>query len=172
MWTPGTSFLSSEGAALTRFWQLLERSTLSVTHYAYRLFAGRHLNIKRVLNRMYRLNEVPRPRYDLLNTGDVTVLPNLNHDLDFCNPSLKTPFLYLAEILRSFSSKRLRNADYFLWHSGNRRRQRCKVAFFNSHSSNISLGGCQATTPLNRPSHINQRLLIGARISPIDFITI
>lgn len=47
-----------------------------------------------------------------------------------------------------------------------------KVAVFNSHSSYISLGGCQATTPLNSPLHINQTLLIGARIGPIDFITI
>lgn len=44
------------------------------------------------------------------------------------------------------------------------------VAIFNS--SHISLGGCQATTPLNSPLNKNQTLLIGAHIGPIDAITI
>lgn len=51
-------------------------------------------------------------------------------------------------------------------------RDRFEGRYFNSHSSYISLGGCQATAPLNSPLNINQTLLIGARIGPIDFITI
>lgn len=80
--------------------------------------------------------------------------------------------LFFFHSLNHFSDqKKKKDADCFLWgrkkNTGSWGRY-----FFNSLSWNISLGGCQATTPLNSPLHINQTLLIGARNGPIDFITI